>query len=143
MPVTLKPKHKQWVENQGFGLSEWIRNRIDEEIEKETHVEGEHHDKKVSAPPEEEKEDKEKEEGSRPDRICDVCGEREGAMEVTKNGETSYICKECMESSSNPTCEMCEMNEAVERVPMGPGRDKMWLCETCMQEEGFRQARKC
>lgn len=132
--LSLKPKHKQWMEEQDFGLSEWVQSHIDEEIEGETHTESESREGKKLSPPEE---------GSSPSTpLCDVCGEREGTMEIKRNGEKSYMCEECMEESSNPTCEMCEMTEAVKQVPMGSGRDKMWLCDTCMQEEGFRQVRK-
>lgn len=160
--VILRPEHKKWVEKQDFGLSEWIRNRIDGEIGEKTNSEEKPDKEREPTPPgkKEKMEGREEKDSSLPsDHLCSVCGEKEATTKIMRNGNASYLCEDCMrevsnepsqeknqggdsDPTSNPTCEMCEMNEAVEQVPMGPGRDKMWLCETCMQEEGFRQTRR-
>lgn len=158
--VTLKPKHKQWIKDQDFGLSEWVRNHIDEEIKEETDAGGKSDEEKNSGSSEEKKKAKREgvENNSLPaDHTCSICGEEKATTKVVRNGKPSYLCSSCMEkmsgesakkekkrsgnsdSDSNQPCAVCgEVKDSVKEVPMGPGRGKKPLCRICGQEMGLR-----
>lgn len=164
VPVILEPEHREWIERQDFGLSEWIRDRLDDEVEREPVPESEPETEGHPSPTGEREEPKSEEgrNGSSPDdRLCSVCGERKATMELTGEEGTSHLCDECAReisgeapreknrgdvSGSGHICERCKREfgverEAVKKVSLDSDEER-WLCEACLQEAGVRQARR-
>lgn len=170
--MLLKPEQLEWVKDQDFGLSEWVRNRIDCEMGKETGNKGERVEEGGSSPSGGENgAEREKDRSALPKQTCDACGRNPCVTEVTKDGEATKLCEECLQdkhdelsqeqrknkqksreekagSSENPKhlCERCKQEfgverEAAEKVSLD-GKGKRWLCEECLQELGLRQARR-